>query len=166
MAESRFNPKAGQSTLTEGLADLSDYIDNEVAEQQAYTDDELVPVNASITTLNAAVADSGWITLTYSNSWSNFDNGYPGLAVRKVGNLVYMRGMIKKTTAASAEEIIAIIPVGYRPVTAESQIHAMVAANNLAFAIGIEDTGEVRCKVAQGGATPWVAMYPAPWFVN
>lgn len=65
--------------------------------------------------------DTGWVNLTLLNGWVVYDNsygpnGYSGLAtaplLRKIGSIVYLRGLIRSGTLGS---VICVLPAGYRP---------------------------------------------------
>lgn len=56
--------------------------------------------------------DSGWLDLSISSGWSiPYDSEKP--QYRKIGNIVYLRGLLNATTDASGT--IATLPAGYRP---------------------------------------------------
>ena len=57
--------------------------------------------------------DSGWINLTLNSGWTMNDYASEIPQYRKIGNIVYLRGLVNATTAAG--NIIATLPAGYRP---------------------------------------------------
>lgn len=58
------------------------------------------------------LVDSGWIDLTLNSGWSyQYDTDKP--QYRRIGNVVYLRGLVDGT--ASAPTTIGELPVGYRP---------------------------------------------------
>lgn len=58
------------------------------------------------------VKDTGWIDLSISSGWSyQYESDKP--QYRKIGNTVYLRGLLNATT--SADSVIATLPSGYRP---------------------------------------------------
>lgn len=60
----------------------------------------------------SGVKDSGWIDLSVSSGWSyQYDSDKP--QYRKLGNVVYLRGLLNATT--SADSVISTLPNGYRP---------------------------------------------------
>ena len=52
-------------------------------------------------------ADSGWLTFTYANGWTNGSDA----AYRSIGNAVLLRGLVIPGSAGT----IATLPVGVRP---------------------------------------------------
>jgi hypothetical protein len=57
--------------------------------------------------------DSGWINLTLNTGWSMDDYASEVPQYRKIGNIVYLRGLVNATTAAG--NILATLPQGFRP---------------------------------------------------
>jgi hypothetical protein len=57
--------------------------------------------------------DSGWLTPTLLNNWVVYDATFSNAAMyRKVGGIVYLRGLLKNGTAGA---VMFTLPVGYRP---------------------------------------------------
>lgn len=57
--------------------------------------------------------DSGWINLTLNSGWTMNDYAAEVPQYRKIGKIVYLRGLVNATTAAG--NIIATLPAGFRP---------------------------------------------------
>jgi hypothetical protein len=66
--------------------------------------------NISIAT---TVTDSGWLTLTLVNSFTQ--HATSPLRYRKVGNVVFVQGAVQRTTTPPAGTQITTLPVGFRP---------------------------------------------------
>ncbi|MBW4480500.1 MAG: hypothetical protein KME54_27600 [Tolypothrix brevis GSE-NOS-MK-07-07A] len=63
-----------------------------------------------------STAPGAWQNLTLATNWSNYATGYTTPQCRKlIGNLIEVKGMIKKSSALVANEIITTLPSGYRP---------------------------------------------------
>lgn len=62
------------------------------------------------------VPDTGWITPTLLNGWVPFGGAYRGPAYRRLGGVVYIKGLIKSGTAAPGTAIFTL-PAGFRPST-------------------------------------------------
>lgn len=58
--------------------------------------------------------DTGWQSLTLYNSWVTFGSPYPTPRIRKLGNVVFIEGLIQSGTATAGTKV-ADIPAGYRP---------------------------------------------------
>ena len=57
-----------------------------------------------------------WQDIPLLSGWSNYATGYVTPQCRKlVGNLIEVRGTIKKSSAAVPNEVVATLPVDYRP---------------------------------------------------
>ena len=57
--------------------------------------------------------DTGWINMTLNSGWTMNDYTSEVPQYRKIGDIVYLRGLVNATTAAG--NIIATLPEGYRP---------------------------------------------------
>ncbi len=67
--------------------------------------------------IDTQLSDSGWQALTFSSGYANYNSTEP-LQIRKIGNFVEIRGIIKPTaqkTASTSAVQFATIPTGYRP---------------------------------------------------
>lgn len=62
-----------------------------------------------------ALAPSAWVAPALSAGWVNVGSGYVPAGYRKLGDEVLIRGVVKKTSAASGYEMIFPLPVGFRP---------------------------------------------------
>jgi hypothetical protein len=80
------------------------------------------PMGISLSDDNTIYADSlqvtgqlgeDWTALPYVAGWEDYGSGYQGGQYKKVGDLVLIRGRIKRTSGTSA--LIATLPSGYRP---------------------------------------------------
>jgi hypothetical protein len=83
-----------------------------------------------------------WQDLPLSANWSNYAIGFTTPQSRKLlSNLVEVKGVIKKSTALVANEIITTLPVGYRP--AEIVLLATWASGGTSR-IQVEPSGVIR----------------------
>lgn len=65
-----------------------------------------------INNINERIVDTGWVNVELLNGVKLFTEGY-NLQVRKIGNVVYMRGRI--TNITEHPTTIAILPEQFRP---------------------------------------------------
>jgi hypothetical protein len=80
--------------------------------------------------------DSGWIAvLSFGNLWENYGSPYATAAYRKIGNRVFLRGLVRSGTSAVP---IFTLPVGYRPPF--PMLH-MGISNSVARTSGAASTG-------------------------
>ena len=57
--------------------------------------------------------DTGWINMSLNTGWTMGDYAAEFPQYRKIGNIVYLRGLVNATTAAGT--IITTLPAGFRP---------------------------------------------------
>lgn len=77
--------------------------------------DTSTPLNASNLNNNfneCYQADSGWIDMQLKNSWATYTQNYQKAQYRKIGNQVFIRGLIN---GGSANTDFVQLPTGYRP---------------------------------------------------
>lgn len=62
-------------------------------------------------------ADTGWVAITsFGAGWSGAALGaFPAAAVRRIGSVVYLRGLLTKAGAYGSSETMCTLPVGFRP---------------------------------------------------
>lgn len=82
--------------------------------------------------------DTGWINLTLNDGWTMGDYASEVPQYRKIGNIVYLRGLVNATTAAG--NIIATLPQGFRP-----------AGYFNRFACALNQTDKVNVQVNANG---------------
>lgn len=57
-----------------------------------------------------------WQNISLVSGWSNYGTGFVTPQCRKlVGSLIEVRGTIKKSSTTVANEVVATLPIGYRP---------------------------------------------------
>jgi hypothetical protein len=57
-----------------------------------------------------------WQDIPLASSWSNYGTGYASAQCRSfIGSLIEVRGTIKKSTTVVVNEVVATLPIGYRP---------------------------------------------------
>lgn len=92
-------------------------------------------------TVEAAIADSGWIAPTLLNSWVNFGSTFDTAAYRKIGEVVYVRGLIKSGTTTSGTTIFTL-PSGYRPSATRKAI--VIVSGGSSVPLDIDSAGNVK----------------------
>lgn len=68
--------------------------------------------------------DSGWITATLVNGFTHNAN-FP-LRYRKVGNIVYVKGTVDRTTPPAINVVITTLPAGFRPSLGETHLELWI----------------------------------------
>lgn len=56
---------------------------------------------------------TSWAGLSFATGWENYNSGYEQARYKKVGDLVFVQGLVKRTSGSSLT--IGTLPVGYRP---------------------------------------------------
>lgn len=71
-----------------------------------------------VSSLASALAGNAWIgvaaTVGYATHWSDFGSGWPGVAYRRVGDIVYLRGLAGQSGGTVGSAVFTL-PAGYRP---------------------------------------------------
>lgn len=64
-----------------------------------------------------SLIDSGWISPTLQNSWVDYGSPYTSGQYRKIGKIVYLKGLLKNGTVGSDDNtnVIFQLPSNYRP---------------------------------------------------
>lgn len=92
-----------------------------------------------------------WNAAVYQNSWRDYGGGWEGAGYRKIGDIVYIRGLVAGVTGST---VIFTLPVGYRPV--RPLIFACDMANSSHARVDVQIDGTV---VANGtGVTSYVSL--------
>lgn len=109
-------------------------------------------VDASISA--GAITDPGWTAVTsFSNNWANFSSSYNAAAYKKIGNFVYLRGLIKSGTINAAAFNL---PAGYRPSkdciinTASNSAYGQIYVNGA--------TSPAGNVIVQVGSNTWASL--------
>lgn len=95
-----------------------------------------------------------WIAGTYAANWSKDEAADTSpLSYRKVGDIVYLRGLVKSSSSATGQTIFTL-PAGYRP---DDDLYIAGSSADESARIIVQDTGGV--VYANGGnATTWVSL--------
>lgn len=94
--------------------------------------------------------DTGWLTPTMENGWVDYDSTWAPVRYRKIGNIVFLRGLIKNGTLA---QNMFVLPAGYRPLI--NLLFACESADVLCR-MNVNSTGAV--VNGAGGTTTWISL--------
>ena len=107
---------------------------------------------------SASAGDTGWVTLSLENSWVDYGTVYGTPAVRRIGNQVWMRGLVKSGSAATCTTLDAQFrPANYYIATSQS-------AGVNGQRVNVSSDGTV--SFGAGYSTSWVDLNVAPWLVD
>lgn len=119
------------------------------AELRGHTAD----IGALDTRIDALEADTGWVAATLLNSWVDYNAAVFGPArYRRIGNTVYVRGLIKDGTNGVAA---LNLPAGFRP--AHEIVLASISNPNAAARLDVEADGDVVIYIA-GGSNAYMSI--------
>lgn len=92
---------------------------------------------------------------SFNTGWGNFDaTNYSDVAYRKVGDLVQLRGIAKRSSGT--ETTIYTLPSGYRPASGQRNVF-IALSNGAAARVDVYSGGEV-VHVGGGDATQYVSL--------
>lgn len=93
---------------------------------------------------------SSWTTLTLNTGWVNYGSPYDNAGYKKVGDLVFLRGLVARTSGS--ETIILTLPAGYRPILNPLFI---VATNTGYGEVEINSSGQISWRT---GGVGWLSL--------
>lgn len=106
-------------------------------------------LRASRLVANAPTNTPIWTPLAFKNGWTNYGNTYAeGAYTKTSAGLVALKGLVK----SGSSNVIAVLPVGYRPA---SNIIFEVASNSAAGRLDIYPDGSVYMYV---GVNSWFSL--------
>jgi hypothetical protein len=97
----------------------------------------------------AYVDGSGWTTPSLLNSWTNYAGGYNNAGYRKVGTVVFIRGLV---TGGALGTVVFTLPTGHRP---SGRIILATQSNSALGRLDIAADGSVY---AQAGTAGWFSI--------
>lgn len=108
-------------------------------------------LSAASAKLNAATADTGWITLPLTNGAAPYLAEFPP-QYRRIGKQVYLRGRVSKITTETF--YFATLPVGFRP--SDYSPRYLASCNSTIFARVYLNggTGNLVCEMMSDGNYP------------
>jgi len=99
---------------------------------------------------------TAWSGLTFNAGWANYESGWTTGQVKKVGDLVFVTGLVYRFTGA--ETVIATLPVGSRPV---NSIMFHCISNDLVCRVDVNSDGEIEYN---SGGAPGTWIWFNHWF--
>jgi len=96
------------------------------------------------------VVGTGWDGLSFGSGWANYGGAYQTGQVKKVGDVVFLRGLVYRFTGSGTT--IATLPAGYRP---PARCLVGVHTNTGLGRIDILTDGTIS---AIGGGTDWIQL--------
>ena len=87
---------------------------------------QIALLEARIADLETLTTPSAWTDVSFQNSWVNYGLGEQNVQYRKIGDLVYLRGVMKSGTVGVAYPGFTL-PTGFRP---PKNVYVDVPSNN------------------------------------
>jgi hypothetical protein len=108
-------------------------------------------INLNADTLISGRIGSAWSNVVFGTGWGNYGGGWTGVQYKKIGDMVFMRGLATRSTGI--DPTICTLPVGFRP-----QGSHMVSSytSDGAGRVDISPTGAVT--VINGGVA-WLSLF-------
>ena len=86
--------------------------------------------------------DGEWHDLSLTSAWDKYNDTFYTPSYCKRGNFVYLRGLLKRSSNLVGEEIIAVLPEGYRP--SKRMIINVLTGGNLSQRIDLYADGNIK----------------------
>lgn len=102
-----------------------------------------------------------WQAPTLGSSWVNFAGGYQNAAYRKIGNRVFIRGMVKNGTITDGT-VLFTLPIGYRPLGHE--LFTGYQSAGTAYRLNVNSTGAVAIYGVTANA--WISLSNISFMVD
>lgn len=106
--------------------------------------------------------ETAWTALSYGTNWSSYGAGADAYYMRDNAGFVNFKGLVKKSTALAAPEIMFTLPAGFRPGGLEV-LHARTLGPGAAEC-RVDTTGQVTLEAGYSG-TPnnWLSLVHFRW---
>lgn len=107
--------------------------------------------------------DTGWQSIAYQNTYSQYETGYAPFSFRKINNRVFLKGMIKSSIAnpIGYYAMAGILPVGSRP---KENIYLLGSESGNALNVSVQPNGEIR--VFNKTANSWLSLDGINFFTD
>lgn len=99
-------------------------------------------LTAIVTQVNATATPTPWTAIPMTAPWVAYGQGYQAPQYRRIGDMVYLRGVANKGSNMVVNEIFGTVPAGFTP-PAKVQCLAIVGAA-IAVNLEIDNTGTIR----------------------
>ena len=71
--------------------------------------------NVLVTSEYLTAQDTGWTPITFTSNWKSYGGSFATCEVRRIGSVVYMKGLASNTASAGTGSVIGTIPAQFRP---------------------------------------------------
>lgn len=115
---------------------------------------------ANVTVSGQITKDAAWSTLSTNTGWAGYGGAYgPGRYRRLPDGSVAIRDLVNRTasTTIASGEIVATLPVGYRPVTQVQQNIFVGGSSGGSLSININTNGTITLTNITPGAVTYLS---------
>jgi hypothetical protein len=140
--------KRSDRQVAGGITTINSYDDNAAV---------YLPINLDATIITFNGNFGSWTNITFNTGWVNFGAGYQTGQYRKVGDMVFLRGLVVRTSGADAN--ITTLPTLHRP---PANMLYDILSNDLLGRVDISTAGVVTLTI--GAAANWVNLSDIPPF--
>ena len=134
-----------------GAAYIPQVIDGQtIALRPGGDDAKALLVDASGNVSISGRIGTAWDGLSFGSGWANYGGAYQAGQYKKVGDLVFLRGLVARTSGVGVT--IATLPSGFRP---PAQCLYIMNTNTGAGRLDIQTDGQI---VATSGGADWVQL--------
>ncbi|WP_097964946.1 hypothetical protein [Streptomyces sp. or20] len=115
---------------------------------------------ANVTVSGQITKDAAWSTLSTNTGWAGYGGAYgPGRYRRMPDGSIFLRDLINRTAATTPTtgEIVATLPVGYRPTTTVQQNTFVGGSTGGSLSININTNGTITLTNFSSGATTYLS---------
>jgi hypothetical protein len=111
--------------------------------------------------------DTGWTAMTFNAGIGNYGGGFQTGAYKRVGNQVFLRGLLNTSAGLAAGFVITTLPVGFRPGQAELLPLFQSAGALNTNRLDVQTTGALALNPgAATGSGQWVALGGISFFTD
>lgn len=103
--------------------------------------------------------DTPWVTVTLLNGYTHFDGPSAPVQYRRLGGVVYLRGLLSGGNAAGLDAFI--LPPGFRGTWVRGNQHWQCTRNDVPFLVRTWTTGAVQPTLTSGYMDLSQIIYPA-----
>jgi hypothetical protein len=103
---------------------------------------------------------TSWKDMTLTSGWENFGGSWGTAKYRKVGDKVYLSGLIKRTSGTNS--VCTIMPVGYR--IGSQQMYYTMQGDRAIKRVDIETSGSIRLQSLTN--TTYVTLHGIEYFTS
>lgn len=120
----------------------------------------LLPTAPTLEELNSKTNDSGWVNITLGHGMSVAAGRTP--QVRRIGNVVYMRGRVTTSTQWTQHDSIVRIPDGFRP--SQDEAFIQTSTGTYRYRLEVKPAGNVVANAITNNENGNATTLNGQWF--